>query len=154
MVCLTMLFSMSTENFLLAFGRTPLVWCIGSVLGWIVIPLMNANLDVIMRTSIPADMQGRVFSCRNTLQFFTIPVGFFLGGLLVDELFEPLMAAVSPAGLLVQLFGAEKGSGAALMFFVLGIAGVLVCLIFCWILRHYLRGGRNSDSAIPAEKEY
>ena len=106
-----------------------------------------------MRTSIPADMQGRVFSCRNTLQFFTIPVGFFLGGLLVDELFEPLMAAVSPAGLLVRLFGAEKGSGAALMFFVLGIAGVLVCLIFCWILRHYLRGGRNSDSAIPAEKE-
>lgn len=153
MVCLTMWFSMSTENFLLAFGRTPLVWCIGSVLGWIVIPLMNANLDVIMRTSIPADMQGRVFSCRNTLQFFTIPVGFFLGGLLVDELFEPLMAAVSPAGLLVRLFGAEKGSGAALMFFVLGIAGVLVCLIFCWILRHYLRGGRNSDSAIPAEKE-
>ena len=153
MVCLTMLFSMSTENFLLAFGRTPLVWSIGSVLGWIVIPLMNANLDVIMRTSIPADIQGRVFSCRNTLQFFTIPVGFFLGGLLVDELFEPLMAAVSPAGLLVQLFGAEKGSGAALMFFVLGIAGVLVCLIFCWILRHYLRGGRNSDSAIPAEKE-
>ena len=89
-ICGSLMISMSTENFLLAFGRTPWVWCLGAVLGWLAIPLMNANLDVIFRSTIPADIQGRIYSCRNTLQFFTIPVGYFLGGLLVDRVFEPL----------------------------------------------------------------
>lgn len=128
-VCNCLLISISTENFLLAFGRTPVVWCIGAVLGWLSIPLMNANMDVIFRTRIPTDMQGRVYSARNTLQFFTIPLGYFLGGLLVDKVFEPFMAR-NTRGFLTNLFGEEKGSGAAMLFFVIGIAGVMVCLIF------------------------
>ena len=137
-ICLSLLLSMGTENFLLAFGRTPIIWYIGSILGWLSIPLMNANLDVILRTSISADMQGRVFSCRNTLQFFSIPVGFLLGGLLVDRVLEPWMASVSDSSLLVGMFGSGKGSGAALLFFILGIAGVLVCIVYWIILRKYV----------------
>lgn len=129
-ICNTLLISMSTENFLLAFGKTSVVWCIGAILGWIVIPVMNANMDVIFRSEIPAEMQGRVFSARNTLQFFTIPVGFFLGGILVDKVFEPLIAGLPADSLAVTVFGGEKGSGAAMLFFVIGIAGVAVCLIF------------------------
>ena len=68
---------------------------------------------------------------------FTIPIGFLLGGLLVDKVFEPLMAAQSVGSLLVSLFGENKGSGAAMLFFVIGIAGVLVCLIFNFRLRKY-----------------
>ena len=139
-ICGALMLSMSTENFLLAFGRTPWVWCAGAVLGWLLIPLMNANMDVIFRTAIPVDMQGRVYACRNTLQFFTIPLGYFLGGLLVDRVFEPLLASVSSDGLLAFLFGLGKGSGAAALFFVLGLAGVLVCLIFYCILRQYYGG--------------
>ena len=136
-ISLTLLISMSSENFLLAFGKTPAVWCIGAVLGWLVIPLMNANLDVIYRSSIPLDMQGRVYSCRNTLQFFTIPIGFLLGGLLVDKIFEPLMAAQPAGSPLISLFGETKGAGAAMLFAIIGVAGVLVCLIFNLILRKY-----------------
>lgn len=128
-ICICLFFSMSTENFLLAFGNTPVMWCIGAILGWLPIPLMGANLDVILRTNIPAEMQGRVYSARNTLQFFTIPVGYFLGGLLTDSVYEPFMS--DKAGTLLNLlFGTGKGSGAALLFFVIGIAGVAVCLIF------------------------
>lgn len=129
-ICNTLLFSMGTENFLLAFGRTPVIWCIGAVLGWIVIPIMNGCMEVIFRTEIPAEMQGRVYSARNTFQFFTIPIGFFLGGYLVDNVFEPLMSGLSADSLPVILFGSGKGSGAAALSFVLGIAGVAVCLIF------------------------
>ncbi len=128
-ICLTLFLSMSTENFLLAFGRTPLVWCIGAVLGWVVIPLMNANMDVIFRSSIPVDMQGRVYSCRNTLQFFTIPAGFLAGGFFVDKVFEPFMASQTD-GIWLTLFGSGKGSGAAFLFFVIGVAGVLICMFF------------------------
>lgn len=128
-ICNCLLISMSTENFLLAFGHNTIVWCLGAVLGWIVIPLMSANYDVIFRSKVPKEMQGRVYSVRNTLQFFTIPVGYFLGGLLVDSVFEPFMERTQ-SELLTRLFGSGKGSGAALLFFVIGIAGVIVCLIF------------------------
>lgn len=128
-ICSCLLFSMSTENFLLAFGNHTIVWCIGAVLGWLVIPLMGANYDVIFRSNVPKEMQGRVYSVRNALQFFTIPVGYFLGGFLVDEVFEPYMESMEN-GLLTNIFGRGKGSGAALLFFVIGIAGVMVCLIF------------------------
>ena len=85
---------------------------------------------MFFRTRIPPEMQGRVYSARNSMQFFTIPVGFFLGGLLVDSVFEPFMAVQSADSIFVRIFGSEKGSGAAFLFFVIGIAGVLVCLIF------------------------
>lgn len=83
-----------------------------------------------MRSKIPTDMQGRVYSARNTLQFFTIPIGYFLGGLLVDKVFEPFMASVPRDSIFVTLFGSGKGSGASLLFFVIGILGVAVCLVF------------------------
>lgn len=136
-ICLSLLFSMSTENFLLAFGRTAPVWCMGSILGWIAIPMMGANLDVIFRTTIPAEMQGRVYSCRNTLQFFTIPLGYLLSGALVDSVFEPMMAVASEP--MLWLFGSGKGSGAAAMQFVLGLVGTALCLMFCCILRTDMR---------------
>lgn len=136
-ICLSLFISMSTENFMLAFGGGTLLWSIGAVLGWIVIPYMNGNMDVIFRGTIPAEMQGRVYACRNALQFFTIPLGFFLGGVLVDEVFEPLMLRESADSLLTRLFGEGKGSGASFLFFCIGIAGVAVCAVFWIILRKY-----------------
>lgn len=82
------------------------VWCVGAVLGWLSIPLMNANLDVLFRTRIPVEMQGRVYAARNSLQFFTIPLGYLLGGALVDTVFEPFMAVLqTPESLFCCLFG-------------------------------------------------
>lgn len=133
----TMLFSLTVENFLLAFTRIPALWCIGQFLGWLVVPIMSANLDVILRTTIPVDMQGRVYSCRNTLQFFTIPVGFLLGGWLVDRVWEPMMSDIHADHWLSYLFGNGKGSGAAVMMFVIGLAGAVICIIFGRILKKY-----------------
>lgn len=137
-VYVTMLISLGTENFLFAFGKTPVLWCLGQLIGWFLVPLMNANLDVILRTTIPVQMQGRVYSCRNTLQFFTIPIGFFLGGWMVDEICEPVMAQVSSGGLPAFLFGTGKGSGAAMMMFILGVSGTGICLVFGRILKKYM----------------
>lgn len=136
-IYVTMLISLGIENFVLAFSRQPVLWCAGQVIGWVLVPVMNANLDVVLRTTIPADMQGRVYSCRNTLQFFTIPIGFFFGGFAVDEICEPVMSAASANGILTAWFGSGKGSGAAMMMFILGIIGIAVCLYFRRILRRY-----------------
>ncbi len=136
-IYLTMLFSLGTENFLLAFSREPALWCIGQIIGWILVPVMSANLDVILRTSIPVQLQGRVYACRNTLQFFTIPIGLFFGGFMVDHVCEPLMRVYGDLSILKTLFGTGKGSGAALMMLLLGVSGSLICIITGKKLRKY-----------------
>ncbi len=136
-IYLTMLFSLGTENFLLAFCREPILWCIGQIIGWILVPVMSANLDVILRSTIPVELQGRVYACRNTLQFFTIPIGLFFGGFMVDNICEPLMVTYSDLSILKMLFGTGKGSGAAFMMFILGVSGSIICIITGKKLKKY-----------------
>lgn len=40
---------------------------------------------------------------------------------------------------LTALFGEVKGSGAAILFFVMGITGVLICIVFSAVLSKYKR---------------
>ena len=47
------------------------------------------------------------------------------------------MAAQGVGSPLTALFGAGKGSGAAMLFAVIGVCGVAVCLVFGWALRKY-----------------
>ena len=129
-ICNCLLVSMSTENLLLALGRGTGIWCFGAVLGWLLIPMMQANMSALLRLRIPVEMQARVYAARNTLQFFTIPLGYLLGGWLVDRVCEPLMARLGPDAALTALLGSGKGSGAALLFLAIAFAGVAVCLLF------------------------
>ncbi len=136
-IYLTMLFSLGAENFLLAFSREPILWCLGQIIGYVLVPVMNANLDVIFRTTIPVELQGRVYACRNTLQFFTIPIGLFLGGFMVDKVCEPFMRVYGDLSILKTLFGTGKGSGAALMMLILGVSGSFICIITGKKLKKY-----------------
>ena len=136
-VFLTMLFSLGSENFILAFSREPVIWCIAQFTGWILVPVMSANLEMILRNTIPVELQGRVYACRNTFQFFTIPIGLFLGGFLVDQVCEPVMAEKADSEFLTALFGTGKSSGAAMVMFILGIAGTLLCIIMGSRLKKY-----------------
>lgn len=136
-VYVSMLISMGTENFMLAFCREPWLWCLGQVIGWILVPVMSANYDAIFRSTVPTELQGRVYACRNTLQFFTIPIGLFLGGFMVDEIFEPFMMRYGNSESLTALFGSGKGSGAAVVMFVLGLVGTIHCLIWGGRMKKY-----------------
>ena len=91
---------------------------------------LNANLTAVMRTNIPIEMQGRVFAARDTVQYSTIPIGLFLGGVLADHVFEPFMATSSPMQkVLSTLFGNGKGAGVAIMFFIVGIVGCVTSFL-------------------------
>lgn len=131
-IFISLFISMSTENFMLAFGRSLPVWCIGVTLGWLLIPLMNTNLDVVIRTHTPIEMQGRVYAARNSFQFFTIPIGYMLGGALIDKVFEPLMLNIPDNSILHTLFGIGKGSGAAFLFLVIAFLGIFTCVFFAF----------------------
>lgn len=81
---------------------------------------VSANMDVILRTTIPVELQGRVYACRNAFQFFTIPIGLFLGVFMVDHVCEPVMSEYGDLSILKTLFGMGKGSGVALMILFKG----------------------------------
>ena len=114
-------------NIIQSLTARPWLWCAAAFGSYMLAAVMNVNMDIIMREQVPVEMQGRVFSAKGTLQNFTIPVALLLGGLLADTVFEPFMLADSPGQrALSGFFGTGKGSGIGLMFFIVGIAGMLI----------------------------
>jgi hypothetical protein len=111
-------------------SRSLSFWIIAAFTSNVPMAFLNANLTAVMRTNVPVEMQGRVFSARDTIQFSTIPLGLFFGGILADFVFEPLMAVISPLqGMLSLLVGTGKGAGIAFMFFIVGMIGCVTSLL-------------------------
>lgn len=103
------------------------LWCAAAFGAYLSAAVMNAHLTALMRARVPLEMQGRVFSAKDTLQNGTIPLGLFLGGLAADNVFEPFMAANSPLQRsLSRLFGSGSGAGIAVIFFAVGVLGAAI----------------------------
>jgi len=116
-------------NVVQSFTYTPVAWSIAAFISYLSAAVLNANLDTVMRTHVPVEMQGRVFSAKDTLQNCTIPLGLFLGGILADYVFEPFMETESPLqNALSVFFGTGSGAGIAVMFFLVGILGTGISL--------------------------
>lgn len=116
-------------NVVQSLSFLPLVWCIAAFASYIPAVIMNGNLTAIMRENIPLEMQGRVFSAKDTLQNGTIPLGLFLGGILAGHVIEPFMMTDSPMQkILSRFFGSGNGSGIAVVFFSVGILGIVISL--------------------------
>ncbi|MBS4933757.1 MAG: hypothetical protein KH020_21160 [Clostridiales bacterium] len=56
---------------------------------------------------------------------------------MVDDVCEPFMVRHGDLPILRALFGIGKGSGAALMLFILGVTGSLICIIVGGRLKKY-----------------
>ena len=101
-------------------------WIAAAFVSYVPVAVLGANLTAVMRGQVPVEMQGRVFSARDTLQNCTIPLGLFLGGVLTDRVFEPFMATDLPAQkALSALVGGGKGAGIALLFLLVGVVGAV-----------------------------
>lgn len=122
-------FTFLVGNAALSLSPTLPFWIAFEFVSYIPVAILGAYLTATMRDQVPVDMQGRVFSARDTLQNCTIPLGLFLGGVLADHVFEPFMSIPSPVQqALALLFGAEKGSGIAILFFIVGITGFIISI--------------------------
>jgi len=111
-------------------------WAAAAFSSYLMAAVMNVHLTVLMREAVPIDMQGRVFSARDTLQNCSIPLGLLVGGPLADHVFEPFMRGTSPVQKwLAGFFGCGSGAGIALLFFVTGVAGSLLSFAALWRYR-------------------
>lgn len=119
------------SDILLGVSKNIYVWVFGVLAGNIVIPFLNSSEISLLRTKIPVDIQGRVFSIRSAIQFGTIPLGALVGGVLADKVFEPLMLnSILMQETIGKIVGTEKGSGMAIVFIIVGILGVIFSIIF------------------------
>lgn len=117
-------------NLVLSLTPSLPFWTAAAFSSYVPVALLGANLTAVMRVHVPIEMQGRVFSARDTLQNCTIPLGLFLGGILADHVFEPFMANTSPLQqALTIVFGTGKSSGIAVIFFIVGVIGLVISLV-------------------------
>ena len=118
-------------NIFQSLSGRPAVWCAAAFGAYAMAAVMNAHMTVFMREQIPLELQGRVFSAESTLKNCAIPLGLYLGGVLADRVFEPLMASDLPLQKwLAPLFGKGAGAGIAAQFFIMGVLGIILCIIW------------------------
>ncbi len=120
-------------------------WISGGVLGALSMPLINGSNQAIWQSKVAPDLQGRVFSARRLIAWFTNPIAPIIGGTLADFVLEPAMRVDSglarSAGWLV---GTGPGAGMGLLIV---ICGVLISLV--GILGYFSPAIRDAEDILP-----
>ncbi len=118
-------------NIFQGLSQHPAVWCAAAFGSYAMAAIMNAHMTALIREQVPLKMQGRVFSAESTLKNCAIPLGLYLGGLLADHVFEPLMMSDSPLQKwLAPFFGEGMGAGIAMQFFMMCVLGIALCVTY------------------------
>jgi DHA3 family macrolide efflux protein-like MFS transporter len=130
------------------------IWVTGIVITSLVGPLVNASNQAIWQSKVAPDLQGRVFSARRLIAWFTNPISPIIAGTLADFVLEP--AARAGTGLpaaLSWLVGTGAGSGMGLLIVFCGLAAAAVGLIGYFIPAIYHAEGILPDHDALARAE-
>lgn len=115
---------------LFGMGQNVYWWGITFFIGMLGMPFYFTYEGAILREAVPVEMQGRVFSVKGMISQVLMPVGYFLGALLADNVFEPFMEGNGATqDFFKKIVGSGSGSGMALMFVITGLIGLIVCFI-------------------------
>ena len=126
-----MIFSFGVCNFSLGIGKNYIIWVVGIFLGNILVPLLLVNVDYLTRVRIPIELQGRVFSARNTIQYLFLPIGIFLSGFLNDFVFYPIIKDNSLLLENLSFLGENSQEiSVALLYIFIGFLGIIGSIIF------------------------
>ncbi len=110
------------------------------------LPVINACADVLIRTRIPNEVQGRAWGIIGFLSQLGFVAAYALSGFLADRLFTPLMADGGRLATSVgRVIGSGNGRGMALMLVLSGI-GLAVAAGFA-------AGSLSSGGQVPHAKE-
>jgi DHA3 family macrolide efflux protein-like MFS transporter len=126
-------------------GQGLSIWIPFMVLMELTGPLVNTSNQSIWQAKVAPDIQGRVFSARRLIAWFTQPIAPMIAGLLADFVLEPGMQTSSNMShLFGGMFGNEPGAGMGLLFFFCGLMSALVGL-FGYLFRPI----REAETLLP-----
>jgi len=96
------------------------------------LPFMNSCADVLVRVSVPNELQGRVWGLISLITQMGTVAAYIISGVMADYIFEPMF---NKNGLLVKnigmIIGTGKGRGIGFMLILSGM-GMLIMAIVIW----------------------
>ena len=96
------------------------------------LPFMNSCADVLVRVSVPNELQGRVWGLISLITQMGTVAAYIISGVMADYVFEPMF---NKNGILVEnigiIIGTGKGRGIGFMLILSGI-GMLIMAIVIW----------------------
>lgn len=130
---------------LLGIARDLPLWLPAMFLTSLFGPLVNTSNQAIWQAKVAPDVQGRVFSARRLIAWFTNPISPIIGGTLADFVLEPAMRSQGGlASLFGWLVGTGPGAGMGLLMVICGLLCVLVPVI-CY----FIPAIRNAETLLP-----
>ncbi|MGN0157297.1 MAG: MFS transporter [Lachnospiraceae bacterium] len=107
-----------------------LIFTAGSIfLFFVTLPFINTCADVLVRVSIPNEVQGRVWGIISLLTQSGMVLAYILCGVLSDYIFEPMLAE---GGLLAdsvgRIIGTGEGRGIGFLLIISGIGMIIAIL--------------------------
>ncbi|HEY5730921.1 MAG TPA: MFS transporter [Anaerolineales bacterium] len=130
---------------LLGIGRGLWIWGIAMILGGFLGALINTSNQAFWQSKVAPDLQGRVFSARRLIAWFTQPIAPIIAGTLADYVLEPAMRTESTLSVTFEgLVGTGPGAGMGLLMVFCGIVTTLVGLT-----AYFIPAIRNADELLP-----
>ncbi len=131
---------------LFGFSTTLAFWIPFAVAWSLVGPLVNTSNQSLWQAKVAPDIQGRVFSARRLIAWFTQPISPIIAGVMADQWLEPSMTSGTSglSTLFKSWVGTEPGSGMALLFIFCGLAAAMIGLS-----GYFFRPIRNAESILP-----
>lgn len=130
---------------LVGAGQGLTIWLPAIFLTSLVSPLVNTSNQAIWQSKVAPDVQGRVFSARRLIAWFTNPISPIIAGAMADFVFEPAMSTdTALAAAFGPLVGAGPGAGMGLIMVLCGFLGLLVPVI-----AYFIPAIRNAETILP-----
>jgi len=131
---------------LFGFGTSLAFWIPFIIAQALVGPLINTSNQSIWQAKVAPDIQGRVFSARRLIAWFTQPISPIIAGVMADKWLEPSMT--SGTSTLSTTFsswvGTGPGSGMSLLLIFCGLGSALI-----GFAGYFLPFIRNAESTLP-----
>ena len=139
------MFSSLGASIVFDLGRSLPIWIPAVFFGGLFVPLVNGSNQAIWQAKVAPDLQGRVFSARRLIAWFTNPISPIIGGTLADFVLEPAMKSNGTlAHLFGGIFGTGPGAGMGLLVFFCGLAAAMI-----GVAGYFVRPIREAESILP-----
>ncbi|MFC5931673.1 MFS transporter [Cryobacterium melibiosiphilum] len=113
-------------------GTTPEVPLIGvfAFLFFMTLPPLNTSVEVLVRASVPNEIQGRVWGLMGLVSQFGYVVAYGVSGPLADLVFNPLLVKGGAlADTVGALIGTGESRGIGLMLMIVGVLLAVIALL-------------------------